>query len=536
MNVVPAPRIVELLPGQSFAVDGATSLVTNDDSLEGVADWLSAEVARFAGISLSRETGEAAGIELSVDDAVAVGSPTSGVRADELPLDRERYTLTVSAEGIRVAGASAEGVFRGATTLLHLVTHAADAGQAVLQGVMIDDAPTLAWRGLSFDVVRTFHPVETVRKVIDLLALYKMNVLHLHLTDSEGWRFDVPAYPELTGISGMTARGGRPGGFYTREEYAGILDYAAERFITVVPEFDSPGHTASVLRAYPELGTPEILGSPEPMQYLHPDLPGVWDLVGAVYEEMARVHPGGRIHIGGDEAIAMDEETFSRYMAMALPAARGTGKGIVAWQETARAGFADGDLMQWWIPPHLIERVQEAAANPDASWVTSSFPDPAVREAFMRLFLQAPEDLPKAIAQGASVIVSRADKLYLDTKYVEPSSDPGQEADRQRVGIPQSVYGQGTVEDSYHWSPEALDPALPADRLAGIEAAIWCETIEDERDLMFQLLPRLPGVAEKAWSDPRDWADYMPRLAAQRRCWDAMGVSYFLSSVVWQER
>jgi hexosaminidase len=362
-----------------------------------------------------------------------------------------------------------------------------------------------------------------------------MNVLHLHLTDAEGWRFNVPEYPALTEVSGQTARDGRPGGYFSQDDYAGILEYASARFITLVPEFDSPGHTASVLRAYPQLCSHEMHDAPEAMRFLDPDIPGVWELVGAVYAEMARVHPGARIHIGGDEAIAMDEDSFTRYMETALPAARATGKGIVAWQETARAGFAEGDLMQWWISPHLVEVVRRASEDPENSPFAKTFPDPAVGEAFVKLLLQAPEDLPKALAQGADVIVSRADKLYLDTKYHEPSADPKQEADHQRVGLPQTVYGNGTVQDSFEWDPATLDARLPVDRIAGIEGAIWCETITDERDLMMQLLPRLPGIAEKGWSDPREWAEYHPRLASQRRLWGAMEVNYFVSSVVWPE-
>jgi hexosaminidase len=399
----------------------------------------------------------------------------------------------------------------------------------------ITDAPRYAWRGLSLDVVRAFHPANTVKKVIDLLALYKLNVLHLHLTDLEGWRFEVPAYPNLTAICAETASDGRPGGYYTQADYAEILAHAAARFVTVVPEFDSPGHSASVLRALPDLGSAEMHAAPEAMQYLDPSMPGMWDLVRAVYTEMARVHPGARIHVGGDEAIAMDEETFRGYMERALPAARSTGKGIVAWQETARAGFTDGDLMQFWISPHLVERVRRAREDPDNSWLVQPFPDPAVREAFVNLFLQAPDDLPKGLNQGADVVISRADTLYLDTRYVEPSTDPAQEDDRARLGMPQSVYGSGTVKDSFAWDPATIEPDIPHSRIAGVEGAIWCETITDERDLMFQLLPRLPGVAEKGWSDMREWTDYHPRLALQCPLWDAMDVNYFVSSVVWPE-
>lgn len=535
VNVIPAPRSNEPVSGVTIPITGATGVDANDATLEPVIDWFLANVADFAGIELSSTAEESLAITFELASDLPSDITTLGVRADGDAIDVERYSLDISSEGIRIAGATPEGIFRGATTLLHLIADAAQDGAAELGGASISDAPRFAWRGLSMDVVRSFHPVDTVKKVIDLLALYKMNVLHLHLTDAEGWRFEVPEYPRLIGISGQTARDGRPGGYYSHEEYANILEYAAARFVTVMPEFDSPGHTASVLRAYPELGSEEMHASPEPMRYLDPDIPGVWDLVGAVYAEMARVHPGARIHIGGDEAIAMDEESFSRYMETALPMARATGKGIVAWQETARAGFSGSDLMQWWIPPHLVEMVRRASEDPDNSMFANAFPDPEVGKAFVKLLLQAPEDLPKALSQGADVIISRADKLYLDTKYPEPSANAGQEADHQRVGLPQMVYGNGTVQDSYEWDPATLDAELPIERIAGIEGAIWCETILDQRDLTMQLLPRLPGIAEKGWSEPRDWADYHPRLAVQRRFWDTMEVNYFVSSVVWPE-
>jgi hexosaminidase len=476
--------------------------------------------------------GVGAGIVFGIDKELVIDVPMSGVRADDQPVNVERHALTVTRDGIQVTGATPEGLFRGATTLLHLIAGSARAGSATLPGMSIADAPRFAWRGLSLDVVRTFHPLTTVTKVVDLLALYKMNVLHLHLTDSEGWRFPVPDYPDLTAISGTTARDNRPGGWYSQEEYAAILDYAAERFVTIVPEFDSPGHAASVLRAYPDLATDEMRAARESMQYLDPDNPGTWDLVHAVYAEMAGVHPGGRIHIGGDEAIAMSPVDFATYMSMALTLARSTGKGIVAWQETARAGFAPGDLMQWWISPHFIELVRRASATPGGGGFMAYLGEEE-RQAFFALILKAPGDLPSAVNQGAGIIVSRADVLYLDTSYPERSIDPAQDALRQDIGIPPTVYGNGTIQDAYAWDPANLDAALSFERIAGIEAAVWCERIRDDQELMLQLLPRLPGIAEKGWSDIRDWTDYQPRLAAQPHFWDAMGVPYFRSSVVW---
>lgn len=526
MNIIPFPRNLKLSNEETVSLDGTWRIVANNNDVSTIAEWFVTQIKALSGRTFAESSVQV--ITLRIDPLLHVDLDTTGNRADGRSLAREAHRIEIAPARITVSGVTPEAVFRGATTLLHMMVH----NEPISAGT-IEDAPRFGWRGLSMDVVRTFHPVKTVKKVIDLLALYKMNVLHLHLTDSEGWRFPVPDYPLLTEISGKTARDGRPGDSYSRQEYADILNYAAERFITVVPEFDSPGHTASVLRAYPELAQDDIHAMPEAMRYLHPDQPGVVELLRAVYLEMDHVHPGAFLHVGGDEAIAMDEDTFRRYMEQALPLARETGKHIVAWQETARAGFSPGDLMQLWMSPHTIARVQAAVENPESSPMMQSFPDPDVRDGFIKLILQMPEDLPKALSQGANIIFSEAHLLYLDTKYVEPSLNQTQKAQHARVGLPEMVYGNGTVVDSYDWDPATVKPGLPIERMAGIEAAIWCETIVDEEDLFFQLLPRFPGVAEKAWSDNRSWDDYQPRLTAQRSMWETLGLPYFVSSAVW---
>lgn len=535
MNLIPRPRATVETAGLHCTITGSSGIVSRDPVLQPVTDWLVTEAARLAALPLSATGGSGPSIALALDAGLPADLATSGIRADGAASDLERYLLDITEDGVRIVGATPEGVFRGATTLLQLIAQARDESGATLDAVSVADGPRFAWRGLSVDVARTFYPVDTLKTIIDLLALYKMNVLHLHLTDNEGWRFDVPSYPNLTATSAQTTQNDHPGGFYSPADYAEILAYAAARFVTVVPEFDSPGHTASVLRAYPELATTETQAASEALQYLDPAVPGVWELVGAVYGEMAPVHPGARIHVGGDEAIAMPDSSFARYVETALAMARSTGKDIVAWQETARAGFADGDVMQLWISPQLVERVRQANEDLDNSWVAKSFPDPAVRDAFVHAFLQAPDDLPKSLDQGATVLISRADVLYLDTRYAETSADPAQATIQAKIGLPPSIYGSGTVEDAFDWDPATIEPELRLERIAGVEAAIWSDTITDEQELLFQLLPRLPRVAEKSWSDPGAWAAYRSRLAAQRQVWDAMGVPYFVSSLVWPE-
>ncbi|MCO5214727.1 MAG: beta-N-acetylhexosaminidase [Thermomicrobiales bacterium] len=526
LNVIPAPQ--QFMAGEGTLTLDATTQIVAELGTESAARWLRDGLARYADIEVGAGLGPV--IHLEIKPFEASLPDTIGTRADGDLAERELHSIEITHKNATITGVSAEAVFRGATTLVQL----ASLNGGVLPVGTIIDAPRLAWRGLSFDVVRCFHPASTVRDVIDLLALYKMNVLHWHLSDTEGWRFEVPGWPKLTEVSGKTARNDREGGYYTTTEFAELVQYAADRFVTVIPEFDSPGHTASVLRAYPELAAAGILETDPAMHYLHPDQPGVPELLQAIYSTLAESTNGARIHIGGDEAIAMTHEDFQQYIQMALPIARNTGKGIVAWQEAARGGLQEGDIMQLWIPDHLIERVRaskNAEIDPDsqeAQWLNSP-----VGKAFVELFSVADQDVILALEQGASVIISLGTWLYLDTTYPEPSADPAQEEMHAKVGMKSNNYGQGTVADSYNWDPATIAPSLPLERVAGVEAAIWCEFIENRDELFFQLLPRLAGSAEKGWSQNLPWEDHKARLAQQPMLWDAADLPYFKSSVVW---
>lgn len=525
-NVIPAPHHVKPSDDGGSVVLDNTAWIQALDGTDRAGQWLQDGLSAFAGITIGPQDGGKLPIKLRIDNVTELIPITTGVRPDGGTAHDEGYAIKVEPDGIEIVGMSDEAVFRGVTTLVQMAAHNPEINSGTIM-----DAPRLAWRGLSFDTVRCFHPVETVKKVLDLLALYKFNVLHFHLTDSEGWRFQVDSWPLLTEVAGQTARDGRPGGYYTTAEFAEIVAYAADRFIKVVPEFDSPGHTDSVISAYPELATDEIRAMDPAMQYLHPDQQGVPELLRDVYTAMAEQTNAAYLHIGGDEAIAMDHETFQHYIQMALPIARTTGKGVVAWQEAARGGLSEGDLVQWWIPDEMVKKIQHALETGEG--LEGRDPNDPVAKAFAELFSIADQDVPKALEQGANVILSPAKWLYLDTKYTEESADSAQKEQHDKLGMPPRVYANGTVQDSYNWDPVAVNPELSVDRIAGVEAAIWCEFIENESDLFFQLLPRLAGVGEKAWSEHREWDDYRERLALQPTFWDKMGLTYFKSSVVW---
>ncbi|GIH77785.1 family 20 glycosylhydrolase [Planobispora longispora] len=450
---------------------------------------------------------------------------------------RERYELVVTSGGATVTASSAEGLFRGATTFAQLLTgqdagggpggpHAGDGRTAQDSGpgltapaVRVLDGPALRWRGLSLDVVRRFFPVAQVKKVVDLLALYKFNVLHLHLTDSQAWRLEITGRPGLTDPAnwpgGEGSRNGDGPQFYTREDYREIVEYAAERFVTVVPEIDMPGHALAAVRAYPELA-----GADEPP---HPLLPFIDPRAGAadgfvadVLRQVADLTPGPFLHIGGDEAFGMPHELYAAFTARALRLARTTGKRVVAWQEAARSGaLTPADLAQCWIGSDHSFDAEGARELAPAEY------HPII-DMVERSFERAPRDAPEAVAAGAPVLASPSSVLYLDRRYAEDSLLPDQTARRERVGF--ASYEPRTSRELFAWHPETL-AEVPGDaRLAGVEAAIWCETVTDFDDLAFLLLPRLPGIAEKGWTPQvTAWADYRGRVAAHPGWWERLG-------------
>jgi len=545
--VIPAPTRIETIDGAPFVLDAGTRVIASE-ALRPIARWFTTELAHFTDVAPGE--GLAAGgviqLELVTEDAELAALPaTGGVRADGGDADGERYRLAIQSAGIRVQAFTAEGIFRGVTSLLQLAaTTSVHEGTITLPSLTIVDTPRFAWRGLSLDVVRCFFPPEVVKRVIDVLALYKASVLHLHLTDAEGWRLEIDRWPRLTEVGGQTAAFGRPGGFYTKDEYRDLVAYAAARFITIVPEVDMPGHTAAIYQAYPELAGDGVHAETtnqdraSHFQVMHPDHPRIFDFVTDVLTEIAELTPGAYLHIGGDEALGMDEELYARFVQRVQPIVNELGKNVVGWQETARAGLAPSDLAQLWISPQIGDPGEfDLSQLPEDIDIDAIGLDPELMTAFAEMFTVAGRDLGLALQQGADIIVSQSTRAYLDTKYAEPSSDPAQEADWKRLGMP--FYPRSTVAEFFTWDPATIQPELSEERVAGVEAGIWCETITNASDLFFLLLPRLPGLLEKGWSpriaEDAAWAGYGPRLAVQARLWEQLDWPYYRSSVVWPD-
>ena len=367
--VIPAPARFDAGAGQ-FALRSGTPAAYTAADVALIVERFCAEVQRRTGLRVAPTAGYPGPDEAAVRIELATGdefsalpaplgiSPSGGARPDE------RYLLTIDAGQVLLRAAEPAGVARGLTTLIQLLAAAPSGGteEIVLPGARIADAPRYAWRGLSLDVARTFFTPGEVRQVIDLLALYKLNVLHLHLTDDQGWRLPM----------GRLARSREPGAWYSAEDLAALVAYAADRFVTVVPEVDMPGHASALLRLRPELssGRNEVerespSGEPARAVWLDPELPATFTLVEEVLAGVADIFPGPYLHIGGDEPFGMPHDLYVSFIQRARDLVRSIGKRPVGWQESARAGLGPDDLT-FLLLPRLPGVAHKAWSEPNA--------------------------------------------------------------------------------------------------------------------------------------------------------------------------
>jgi hexosaminidase len=518
--VIPAPVRFDPGPGR-FALRPDTTVACTAPAAAPVVERFCAEIRRRTGLRVAplighpEPDGTPVRIQLTAGDEHAVLPAPQGLTpTGDGSLD-ERYSLVIEAGQVVLDATEPAGVARGLTTLLQLAATADRGDGAVwLQGARIADAPRYAWRGLSLDVARAFFTPDEIRRVIDLLALYKLNVLHLHLNDDQAWR--------------LRAGSRRPdGAWYSAADLRALAAYAADRFVTVVPEVDMPGHASALMRMHPELNTgrnsvefTSPLVHEDRAVWLDPELPATRTLVQEILTEVAGICPGPYLHIGGDEPWGMPAGLYASYVRWARDVVRSVGKRPLGWQESARAGLGPDDIVQYWLSGVAL-----------APSLTAG--DRAEFDADLAL---GRRDVETILAASVPVIVSPQSHCYLDVPYAEPPADPADPAQAERygrVGL-RPVYSPMTVAQSFDWQPaEALGPGRSA-QVAGVEAAAWTNTVDDAGDLFFLLLPRLPGVAHKAWSGQQagGWTEHRDRLAWHARLWAQDGLSYFRAATV----
>ncbi|MEU4157063.1 beta-N-acetylhexosaminidase [Actinoplanes sp. NPDC026670] len=414
-----------------------------------------------------------------VEPGTAAG-PLVDARIDP-DLPPEGYVVDLSPEGTALRGGSAAGLFYGRQTLAQLGSPA-PCGR-------IEDAPRFAWRGVLLDVARHFMPVPDVLRFVDLIAFHKLNVLHLHLTDDQGWRIEVPGWPRLTSVGAWRSStmlgsrvhdryDGRPhGGFYTTDDLRLIVEHAAGRHVTVVPEVDMPGHMQAAIAAYPELGNgfdgPVRTGWGISRHVLNLDETTL-DFCRQVLDHVCDIFPSEVVGIGGDEC-PTDEWPGGRELQAAFTARMaghlaGRGRRLYGWDEILAGGAPDGAVVAAW------RGVEPAEA---------------------------------AIRAGHQVVCCPDVKLYLDYRQ---SDHPGE---------PTPVGTLLTLEDVYGYEP----PDSPL--VLGAQANIWTEHMESLRRVEYMAFPRLCALAEVVWGRrERDFADFSARLPRHLERLDALGVNY----------
>ena len=537
--VVPAPRTLEPAEGSfDFGPDTRVVLADpTDDALRALAEGFAAPLRRASGLPLPVEAGagDAGGAGSAPSDVVLLAVEGDGPAGWDGPVDAasEAYALEVTPRRIHLTSPTHAGLFRGLATLRQLLPPEAErgvrseapwgqvGGPAPAPGVAwrvpavrVDDEPRFAWRGMHLDVGRHFFPVEFVKKYVDLLALHRMNVFHWHLTEDQGWRIEIDAYPRLTEVGGcrdetMVAKnfdpyvgdGERYCGFYTKEEVREVVAYAAERHVTVVPEIEMPGHSLAALAAYPELACTEGPFEVGTRWGVYEDIycptEETFAFLETVLDEVLELFPSEFIHIGGDEA----------------PKTR--------WEESAEAqevmrreGLADEEELQSWFI-RRIERFLSARGRRLIGW--DEILEGGLAPGATVMSWRGMEGGVEAARAGHDVVMTPTSHAYFDYYQGDPASEP------------LAIGGWNPLLNVYAFEPvpPELTPA-EARHVLGVQGNVWTEYMKTPDHVEYMALPRMAAMAEVGWSPPeaRDPEAFLRRLARHLERLEELGVRY----------
>jgi hexosaminidase len=482
VSLLPLPVKVEAR-GSSFGLDAQTGIyiLEEDAQLENIARQLAAEIA------------VSTGLDLAIEEVVELPSKGIVLKLDEqaLPESPEGYVIQIGEKQITISANQPAGVFYASKTLCQALeqvqTEAQNAEWIVASGI-IEDFPEYSYRGSMLDVSRHFFQVEDVKRYIDLMADIKLNTLHLHLSDDQGWRIEIKSWPQLTAIGGSTQVGGGKGGFYTQEQYKELVQYAKEQYITVVPEIDMPGHTNAALASYAELNCDSKArelyeGIEVGFSTLCTSKEITYQFVDDVVREIAAITEGPYFHMGGDESHVTKKEDYIYFVNRVQQIVKKYGKIMIGWDEVAHADIEPGIIVQFW--------------NKDKNALLG-------------------------IEKGAKVLMSPAKQTYLDMQYDSTT----------HLGL--HWVGYIEVDKAYNWDPATLVPGIEREHILGVESPLWSETILTIDDIEYMAFPRLAGHAEIGWTpaNKRDWEDYKIRLAKYGKRMEDKGVDFYKSSLI----
>ncbi|MFC0506125.1 beta-N-acetylhexosaminidase [Micromonospora costi] len=489
-DVIPAPVETRPDPRGTFILSPLTVIRTTPGSA----------AARQVGRQLADTLRPATGYPLPVLPVPFTPLPEIALLLGgaDARVGQQGYQLDVTRRGVTIRANTAAGLFAGTQTLRQLLPAQIEAPQRqrttwTVPGGRIVDHPRFAYRGAMLDLARHFHTVDEIKTYVDLLSQYKINYLHLHLSDDQGWRIQIDSWPLLTTVGGGPGTGvdGVGPGYLTKADYKAVVAYAAARHITVIPEIDMPGHTNAAQSTYAELNCDKVATPPRTdtaVGYsslcIHDEL--TYRFVEDVIRELAEITPGPYLHIGGDEAHATTDEDYRTFVQRVLPLVSKYGKRAYGWNEIMKADPAADVVAQYW-----------------GTGTTNA-------------------DLAEAAARGNKVVMSPANKAYLDMKY-----------DRNTpLGL--SWAGYIEVRTAYDWDPATRVAGVGEDAVLGVEAPLWSETLRSIDDIEYMAFPRLPAIAELGWSTAasHDWESFRTRLGEQAPRWRLQDVDFYPSAQV----
>ncbi|MEJ3627506.1 beta-N-acetylhexosaminidase [Vibrio vulnificus] len=482
-----------------FSLTPSSAITCQSALADSAVTWLMDEVARLHQFKLA--TSEAGEI-------VYRSNPT---------LDEGAYQLKISQEQVRVEAGSSSGFVHATASLLQLLDYNSITQEAQLACCSISDRPRFRYRGMMLDCSRHFHSVEQVKRLINLLAHYKFNTFHWHLTDDEGWRVEIKAFPALTEIGAWrgvdeaiepqyTHISQRYGGFYSQEEIKEVVAYAAQRSIMVIPEIDVPGHCRAAIKSLPEM----LVEVEDDTVYrsiqnysdnvLNPGLSTTYQFLDGVLEEIAQLFPAPYVHIGADE---VPHGVWSN-----SPSCQALMK---------QHGYQDYKELQGHLLRHAEQKLRSLGKRM-LGWEEAQHGDKVSKDTVIYSWLS--EDAAVNCArQGFDVVLQPAQTTYLDMTQDYAPEEPGVDWANP---LP--------LEKAYNYEPLAN---IPADdpihkRIWGIQTALWCEIINNPERMDYMVFPRIIALAEACWTqkEHRDWNDFLSRLKGHLPLLDKQGIKY----------
>ncbi|HBC3531560.1 TPA: beta-N-acetylhexosaminidase [Vibrio vulnificus] len=482
-----------------FSLTPSSAITCQSALADSAVTWLMDEMARLHQFKLA--TSEAGEI-------VYRSNPT---------LDEGAYQLKISQEQVRVEAGSSSGFVHATASLLQLLDYNSLTQEAQLACCSISDSPRFRYRGMMLDCSRHFHSVEQVKRLINLLAHYKFNTFHWHLTDDEGWRVEIKAFPALTDIGAWrgvdeaiepqyTHISQRYGGFYSQEEIKEVVAYAAQRSIMVIPEIDVPGHCRAAIKSLPEM----LVEVEDDTVYrsiqnysdnvLNPGLSTTYQFLDGVLEEIAQLFPAPYVHIGADE---VPHGVWSN-----SPSCQALMK---------QHGYQDYKELQGHLLRHAEQKLRSLGKRM-LGWEEAQHGDKVSKDTVIYSWLSE-EAAVNCARQGFDVVLQPAQTTYLDMTQDYAPEEPGVDWANP---LP--------LEKAYNYEPLAN---IPADdpihkRIWGIQTALWCEIINNPERMDYMVFPRIIALAEACWTqkEHRDWNDFLSRLKGHLPLLDKQGIKY----------